>query len=324
MKYNIKNFKNTTPLTIGPLRNATARRDIFSILHNHGFTWNSGCSLKSETNFNPYVVLNQAQSFKVSHGSSYLQQGDLISYETFMEHNKPVYRIKTKEELLQVPGIIIHSDRKLEVPNTNTIIDEMFLSLGKEISKESFETVMAGPNCGATIIGATNYHWPKWAVTDEPLNVEERKVVAYKLVKEYPGRKVGDVAKYQFEKCDSHFLWETDEKKVPTEFQPDLCLDWWEPVYEEEKTEIEVEVGTPKKKVRILKDGTYFLPDYSKSGTIDNLKFLSAFFNRTIPQFGLPYLPRVESVWVGCTAGTSIRKEDVDLILNTFKENFEK
>ncbi len=49
----------------------------------------------------------------------------------------------------------------------------------------------------------------------------------YILIKPYPGRKIGDVAFYDPNINELHFVWEADLKPIPKDFQPDVC-DWFE------------------------------------------------------------------------------------------------
>lgn len=55
----------------------------------------------------------------------------------------------------------------------------------------------------------------------------------YKLLKEYPGRKIGDIAIFGFGINDAK--WEDNNYGIPVNFRPDMAPDWWEKV-ENEKT----------------------------------------------------------------------------------------
>lgn len=52
----------------------------------------------------------------------------------------------------------------------------------------------------------------------------------YKLVGQYPERKKGDVAFYNPNKCMNNFIWESDGKSIPRDFQPDVTPDWFEKI----------------------------------------------------------------------------------------------
>lgn len=57
----------------------------------------------------------------------------------------------------------------------------------------------------------------------------------YKLIKEYPGHKIGDLAYFEPDISDTHFLWEgitgpIEKLKIPRDFQPDATSDWFEEI----------------------------------------------------------------------------------------------
>ncbi len=52
----------------------------------------------------------------------------------------------------------------------------------------------------------------------------------YKLISNYPGRTIGDIALYVPETCVDNFVWETDRKAIPRDFQPDVTPNWFESV----------------------------------------------------------------------------------------------
>jgi hypothetical protein len=61
-------------------------------------------------------------------------------------------------------------------------------------------------------------------ITDFYIDVDE-----FELIKEYPGRKVGDVVKLVRETAE--FTWKSDGVLLPKEFQPDQAVHWFKPIY---------------------------------------------------------------------------------------------
>lgn len=53
----------------------------------------------------------------------------------------------------------------------------------------------------------------------KPMNIPTK---VYELVKEYPGREIGETADFRPWVCSTHFLWTRDEEPIPKEFQPDI------------------------------------------------------------------------------------------------------
>lgn len=59
----------------------------------------------------------------------------------------------------------------------------------------------------------------------------------YRLIKDYPNHKIGDIAVYDPEINELNFIWEKrfstpDDRRsvVPVQFQPDVTPEWFEEV----------------------------------------------------------------------------------------------
>lgn len=50
----------------------------------------------------------------------------------------------------------------------------------------------------------------------------------YRLIKDYPGRKYGDLAVFDENVSDTNYFWESDSSLIPKEFQPDVTPKWFE------------------------------------------------------------------------------------------------
>jgi len=82
-------------------------------------------------------------------------------------------------------------------------------------------------------------------------SVEKEETNYYKLINDYPGRKIGDTCTYNPKEWLENFRWDSDNAIIPKDFQPDVTPKWFEPVYKSK--EIILQIGNPSKKVKISK-----------------------------------------------------------------------
>ncbi len=326
MKYNLKEWKGRE-IVIGPIQKNQIGL-LFGILRGEGYVWQGGEELGLESHVTyEYIHLNEFSPQTVTQGFQPEEGWEVVSFETFMEHNtEKAYRIKTWEELLGTENTTLEygGDIKHQTDtNFSYFTNGMKNLCGKSISTDFHEKVIRE---NWYMYENSHLYVHPWMVTDKPLNMKEKEIVGYKLIKEYPGRNVGDTAGYVPVVSERSFFWEKDGKGIPKDFQPDVNPLWFEPIYKEEKTEVEISVGNPKKEVRIFSSGHYQYEGDSKKRNIKDLKIFKGVFimSRAGNRDALGHDFTIKSVWVGCEKGTLITVEDIDKILDIYNKEFKQ
>lgn len=158
---------------------------------------------------------------------------------------------------------------------------------------------------------------------------KEKKIIGYKLVKkeylEAVKVMVSDswtwnYAEENILKSGWHFAAPDREGEgIASIFRKAGVLDlWFEPVYEIEYKEVKVSVGSPAKEILVTSKGQISVKDVNYSFSMDELIMLKNKF-RIVANVALLDV-FVKNLWVGCSAGTSITEQDIDLIIETYNE----
>lgn len=324
MKYSVENIRNIDhSIAIGPLTTSKQRYAVIEkmiVLETR-----PSCTLRMwKTHLAEGTIFYLSYRYysdTLGYSSDNPGYKEVISYQTFMEHNtEKIYRIKTWEELSLTEDVKVVEGTVCGKYNTFT--KNMIPFCGSSISEEQYYRILADTENGIRLAELGAYCYTAWMVTDKPLNMKEREVISYKLKKEYPGRSIGDIVKYNSEFNNTNFYWEEDNFPIPTEFQPDLNPQWFEPIYKEIKSSIQVMVGNPLTAVIIHHNGTYSVGRFVID--ISHLRELkSLFLERSLIHTSLPYSYKLDRIWVGCDQGCFINMEDIDKILNTYTEEYE-
>lgn len=178
---------------------------------------------------------------------------------------------------------------------------------GQELSdygKRQFETVT---------IGQLREHYLN---TKETMKEESKKeIIGYNIKEEFKDkeRKIAETLDTQIGKIPGAGYWLPNCGSVYNNAIDMGVLDlWFEPVYKEE--EVKLTLGTPAKEVVVKKDSVY----------CEGYVFLLENIEKILPMFteidAIPIGVCVKKVWIGCSAGIEVTKDEVLKIIKTAEE----
>lgn len=160
------------------------------------------------------------------------------------------------------------------------------------------------------------YNQWKEMITDKPLNMN-KKIIEYKIIKKFPG-----LTKKFYESPTPqgyHFKvgggdWECYKDSLDS-------YEYFEPVYEQEKGYVDIEIGNPVKTIRITRHG-YYKVQGKGAQQVSHLKdFVKNHEGGNDAYF--PYKWSIKTLWIGCEEeGTLVTIEDIQKVIDTYEKEF--
>lgn len=203
-----------------------------------------------------------------------IKTGELITYEQWKEWYD--YNNKTKTETMQLPEVwAIKTNSRQESREIYNEVQKLFPLISKsqegnanggcyyiKLSCGNFQCRVNAP-ANATVYNNIQ-EWKK-VFNPETINMKERKMIGYKLIKDYPGAPVMPQA-IMYANGSSYVGYLNHYRNI----------EFWEPVYEEEKKEIIIEVKCDSTfKVTVVKGDTIICPEGNISiGMLRDIKKL--------------------------------------------------